>query len=108
VLRTLGLRTSQLSGWIGLESALVVVLSLITGTALGLVVAWLVLPYVALGAAGETPVPSVRLTVPWATVLWLNLALLGALVAVGAAQVTYVRRLRSAPVLRGAEGAAAP
>ena len=37
-----------------------------------------------------------------------NLALLGALVAVAAAQVTYVRRLRSAPILRGGEGAAAP
>lgn len=108
VLRTLGLRTSQLSGWIGLESALVVVLSLLTGTALGLVVAWLVLPYVALGTAGETPVPSVRLNVPWATVLWLNLGVLGALVAVAVAQVAYVRRLRSAPVLRGGEGAAAP
>ena len=108
VLRALGLRTSQLSGWIGLESALVVLLSLLAGTALGLVVAWLVLPYVALGAAGETPVPPVRLNVPWATVLWLDLALLGALVVVAAAQVTYVRRLRSAPVLRGGEGAAAP
>jgi predicted lysophospholipase L1 biosynthesis ABC-type transport system permease subunit len=108
VLRTLGLRTSQLSGWIGLESALVVMLSLLAGTALGLAVAWLVLPYVALGAAGETPVPPVRLTVPWATVLLLNLAVLAALVAVAVAQVTYVRRLRSAPILRGGEGAAAP
>jgi hypothetical protein len=107
VLRTLGLRTSQLSGWIGLESALVVVLSLLAGTALGLVVAWLVLPYVALGAAGEAPVPSVQLTVPWVTVLGLDLAVLGALVAIAAAQVTYVRRLRPAPVLRGGEGAVA-
>jgi hypothetical protein len=107
VLRTLGLRTGQLSGWIGLESALVVGLSLLTGTALGLIVAWLVLPYVALGPSGEVPVPPVRLIVPWATMFWLDLAVLGALVAIAAAQVAYIRRLRPAPVLRGGEGAVA-
>jgi FtsX-like permease family len=104
VLRTLGLRTGQLSGWIGAESALVVGLSVLTGTVLGLVVAWLVLPYVALGPSGEVPVPPVRLTVPWTTMLWLDLAVLGALGAIAAAQVAYVRRLRPAPVLRGGEG----
>jgi hypothetical protein len=104
VLRTLGLRTGQLSGWIGAESALVVGLSLLTGTALGLVVAWLVLPYVALGPSGAVPVPSVRLVVPWTTMLWLDLAVLGTLGAIAAVQVAYVRRLRPAPVLRGGEG----
>jgi ABC-type antimicrobial peptide transport system permease subunit len=108
VMRTVGLRTSQLSAWIALESALVVLLSLLAGTALGLVVAWLVLPYVGLGASGESPVPPVQLIVPWATVLWLDLAVLGALVAVAATQVAYVRRLRPAAVLRGGEGAVAP
>ena len=108
VLRTLGLRTSQLSGWIGLESALVVVLSLLVGTALGVVVARLVLPYVALGASGEVPVPPVRLAVPWQTVLLLDLAVLGALAVVAAVQVAYLRRLRPAPILRSGEGAVAP
>jgi hypothetical protein len=108
VLRTLGLRTGQLSGWIALESALVLALSLLAGTALGLVVAWLVLPNVALGASGEVPVPPVRLAVAWETVLWLDIALLGALVAIAAVQVAYVRRLRPAPILRGGEGVAAP
>jgi FtsX-like permease family len=108
VLRALGLRTRQLSGWMGLESALVVGLSLLVGTALGLVVARLVLPYVALGASGEAPVPPVRLVVPWATVLLLDLAVLGALVAVAAVQVAYLRRLRPAPILRSGEGVVAP
>jgi hypothetical protein len=108
VLRSLGLRTRQLSGWIGLEGALVVALSLLGGSALGLLVAWLVLPYVALGTSGAAPVPPVRLAVPWATVLWLELALLAALVAVGAAQVALVGRLRLAPALRSGEGALAP
>lgn len=108
VLRSLGLRTSQLSSWIGLESALVVALSLLAGTALGLLVARLVLPYAALGASDEAPAPPVRVAVPWPTVLWLELALLGALVLIAAVQVTFVRRLLPAPILRGGEGAVPP
>jgi ABC-type antimicrobial peptide transport system permease subunit len=105
VLRSLGLRTRQLSGWIGLESALVVALSLLAGTVLGLLVAWLVLPYAALGASGEAPAPPIRVAVPWVTVLWLELAVLGALVAIAGVQVAFVRRLRPAPILRSGEGA---
>ncbi len=108
VMRSLGLGTRQLSRWIALESGLVVVLSLLGGTALGLLVAWLVLPYVALGTSGAAPVPPVRLAVPWATVLWLELALLGALVAVAVVQVGLVRRIRLAPTLRSGEGALTP
>jgi hypothetical protein len=108
VLRSLGLRTTQLSSWIGLESALVVVLSLVAGTVLGLLVAWLVLPYVGLGASGAAPAPPVHVVVPWPTVLSLLLAMAAVLVAIAAAQVAYVRRLRLAPALRSGEGAVAP
>jgi hypothetical protein len=108
VLRSLGLRTSQLSGWISLESGLVVVLSLLGGTALGLLVSWLVLPYVALGTTGASPVPPALVSVPWELVLLLELALLGALVAVAALQVVRIRALRPAPVLRSGEGTVAP
>src|SRR5215207_3699932 len=107
VLRSLGLRTSQLSGWISIESGLVVALSLLGGTVLGLLVSWLVLPYVALGTGAE-PVPPVLVTVPWKTVLLLESALLAALVAVSAFQVVRIRALRPAPMLRSGEGALAP
>jgi hypothetical protein len=108
VLRSLGLGTKQLSAWIALESALVVALSLVGGTALGLLVSWLVLPYVGLGASGAAPVPPVQVTVPWSLILWLELALLAALAAIAAAQVARIRGLRLAPVLRSGEGALAP
>ena len=108
VLRSLGLRTSQLTGWISLESALVVVLSLLGGTALGLLASWLVLPYVALGTSGAAPVPPVLVSVPWQTVVLLELALLGALAVVASVQILRIRALRPAPVLRSGEGALAP
>jgi hypothetical protein len=105
VLRSLGLQTRQLTGWITLENVLVVVLSALGGTALGILVSWLVLPYVALGGSGAAPVPPVRLAVPWETVLALELALLAALAAIAAAQVLLARRIRLAPALRAGEGA---
>ena len=108
VLRSLGLRANQLSTWIGLENALVVVLSLVAGTLLGLLVALLVLPYVQLGVSGNAPAPPARVVVPWPTLLTLQLAVLGVLAAIAAAQVAYVRRLRLAPVLRSGEGSVAP
>ncbi|HKP19325.1 MAG TPA: ABC transporter permease, partial [Gaiellaceae bacterium] len=108
VMRALGLRTRELSGWIVLEHALMVAFSVAGGTALGLAVSWLVLPYVSLGAAGAAPVPPVRVEMPWTTVLWLELGMLAALAAIAAAQVRLVRRLRPAPALRRSEGAVAP
>ena len=105
VLRSLGLGRRQLSGGIGIESGVVVVLSLVGGTALGLLVSGLVLPYVALGASGATPVPPVRLAIPWQTILWLELALVVALAAIAAFQLRLVNRLRLAPALRRGEEA---
>jgi hypothetical protein len=108
VLRSLGLRRGELMGLVSLETALVVALSLLGGAVLGLLVSWLVLPYVGLGASGAAPVPPVQLVVPWTTVLLLELVLLAALVVIGVMQVEVVRRLRLAPALRGGEGASAP
>jgi hypothetical protein len=105
VLRSLGLRRGELTWLVGLETALVVVASLVGGAVLGLVVSRLVLPDVALGAAGAAPVPPVQLVVPWTTVFLLVVVLLAALAAIGVVQVEVVRRLRLAPALRGGEGA---
>ncbi|HSS72179.1 MAG TPA: FtsX-like permease family protein [Gaiellaceae bacterium] len=105
VLRSLGLGRRQLSGGIGIETGVVVVLSLAGGTALGLLVSGLVLPYVALGASGAAPVPPVQLAIPWQTILWLELALVVALAAIAAFQLRMVNRLRLAPALRRGEEA---
>jgi FtsX-like permease family protein len=108
VLRSLGLGRRQLSGGVGIESGVVVVLSLVGGTALGLLVSALVLPYVALGASGAPPVPPVRLAIPWQTILWLELALVVALAVIAAFQLRLVNRLRLAPALRRGEEVIAP
>jgi uncharacterized membrane protein (DUF2068 family) len=106
VLRSLGLRRRQLTGLVTLETALVVMLSLVAGAVVGLLVSRLVLPSVGLGVSGARPVPPVRLVVPWTTVLGLELGLLAVLATIGIVQVEVLRRLRLAPVLRAGEGAA--
>jgi hypothetical protein len=90
-----------------LETALVVMLSLVAGAVIGLLVSRLVLPSVGLGVSGARPVPPVRLVVPWTTVLGLELGLLAVLATIGIVQVEVLRRLRLAPVLRAGEGASA-
>ena len=108
VLRSLGLQRGQLTSLVGLETALVVVASLVGGAVLGLVVSRLVLPFVGLGTSGTAPVPPVRLVVPWTTLVVIELVLLAALVAIALVQVEVVRRLRLAPTLRAGEGVPAP
>ena len=108
VLRSLGLRRGQLTSLVGLETAVVVLASLVGGAVLGLVVSWLVLPNVGLGTSGAAPVPPVQLVVPWTTLVVVEVVLLAALVAIALVQVEVIRRLRPAPVLRAGEGVPAP
>jgi FtsX-like permease family len=103
LLRALGLSGEQLSGWLWLESGGLALASLLAGTSLGLLVAWLVLPFVTTTQAAVTPVPPVIIEVPWGQVLELDaacaLAVAGALLVIG----RLLGRLGLANVLRMGE-----
>ena len=58
VLRALGLSGGQLSRWLWLENGSVVAVSVLAGTGLGLVLGWLVLPFVTVTQQGSAPVPA--------------------------------------------------
>ena len=107
VLRSLGLRRGELTWLVGLETALVVVASLVGGAVLGLVVSRLVLPDVALGAVRQPRrCPPVQLVVPWTTLFCCSSSSCSPRLSRSAlVQVEVVRRLRLAPTLRGGEGA---
>jgi hypothetical protein len=100
LLRALGLAGRQLSGSLWLEHGSVVVLGLVAGTALGLLIAWLVLPFVTVTQGGVTPVPAVVIEVPWDRVLVLNLASAGALALAVFVIGAMLRRLRVGATLR--------
>ena len=103
LLRALGLSGGQLSGWLWLENGSLVLVSLLAGTGLGLLVGWLVLPFVTVTQQAASPVPSVLVQVPWDRILLLDvvsaLALAVAVVTIGG----VLRRLGVGSVLRMGE-----
>jgi len=103
VLRSVGLSRGQLSGALALEGGLTACLALAAGTALGVLLAWFVLPYVSLSGEGGRPFPDVIVHFPWRTALLLEGALLLALAVVVAVEIRVLARVRLAPALRAGE-----
>jgi len=103
LLRALGLSPRQLSGWLWLENASVVVVAVIAGTALGLAIGWIVLPFVTVNGTGGTPYPPVVVEVPWPSVLVLTAISAGALVLTLLVLVRSIRRAGIGSVLRMGE-----
>ena len=69
LLRALGLSQRQLSTWLTIEQVFLLAVGLIGGSALGLLLAWLVLPYSTLSATGAAVIPAPVIVVPWASIL---------------------------------------
>jgi hypothetical protein len=65
LLRALGLSTAQLSLWLSIESVFLLVVGLVAGSVLGLILAWLVLPFATLTQTGLAPIPAPVVDVPW-------------------------------------------
>ncbi|WP_173096549.1 ABC transporter permease [Actinomadura verrucosospora] len=65
VLRALGVHPRQVAGMLAVEQAFLVVLGLAGGTALGLVVARLVVPHLVVGVQATKPYPPAVLIVQW-------------------------------------------
>jgi hypothetical protein len=100
LLKALGLAPRQLVVWLSLENVALLVVGLAAGVGLGLVLAWLALPFATLTSSGETPVPAPEVVVPVASLV-PTLAL-GVVLAI--ATVVLVRRqlpgARTSAVLR--------
>jgi FtsX-like permease family len=103
VLRSLGLSHRQLSGALALEGGLTAALALAAGTVLGLLLAWLVLPFVSLSDEGTRPFPGVIVHFPWATAAWFEGVLIAALALVVLLEIRMLGRVRLAPALRAGE-----
>jgi hypothetical protein len=103
LLRALGLSGRQLSNSLWLENGSVVLVSLLAGTGLGLLIGWVVLPFVTVTQRAAAPVPPVEVHVPWDNIVLLivvsALALGVAVLVIGA----VLRRLGVGSVLRMGE-----
>jgi hypothetical protein len=103
LLRALGLSSGQLSGWLSLENATLAAISLVAGTGLGLVVAWVALPFVTVTQRAVTPFPPVEVAVPWATIAALEAIGIAALSAAVVVLAWLLRRIGMTSALRMGE-----
>ena len=95
-----GLSSGQLSVWLSLENAVLATLSLLVGTGLGLVMAWIVLPFITVTQGAATPYPPVEVDVPWSVIGVLVAAGVLALGATIVALAWLLPRIGLASVLR--------
>ena len=100
LLRALGLSGGQLSGWLWLENATLVIVSLVAGTGLGLLIGWVVLPFVTVTQQAAIPFPPVIVETPWSTILVLEAVTAGALAITVVGLAAALRRSGVGSVLR--------
>ena len=74
LLRALGLSGRQLSIWLALEHAFLLVTGIVAGIGLGVLLAWLVLPFATLTTTGAAVVPPPIVVIPWPSLLPIVLA----------------------------------
>lgn len=103
LMRALGLSRRQLSGWLWLENGSLAVVSVLIGTALGALIAWVVLPSVTMTADGRPPTPPVIVTMPLPTIALLGLAAAVATAILVVIMAAGLRRAGIGNVLRASE-----
>jgi hypothetical protein len=100
LLEALGLSSRQLAVWLSLENAALAAISLVAGSLLGLVMAWVVLPFITVTSGATVPYPPVVVVVPWAAIAVLEVCGLVALSGTVALLSWLLGRLTPASVLR--------
>jgi hypothetical protein len=100
LLQAIGLSHRQLSAWLAIENAFLLVIGLVAGTGLGLVLAWVVLPFVALTQEAAIAVPPVQVVIPWPIYGLLYLVALAALAVTVLVIGGLLGRVRVSGVLR--------
>lgn len=103
LLRALGLSPAQLSAWLTMENAFLLAAGVVAGTGLGLVLSWLVLPFVTLTADARVVVPPVLVEIPWPAIGFVFLLAAVALVATVIVIGGILRRVPVSGVLRAGQ-----
>ncbi len=103
ILRALGLSVRELSAWVSLEHAFLLVFGMVAGSALGLFLAWLVLPFATLTSSGAAAVPPPEVVIPWVAMAPLYLVAALLFVATVALVTRQVGRAGISTVLRSGE-----
>ena len=100
LLQAIGLSHRQLSAWISMENTFLLLIGLVTGTGLGLALAWVVLPFVTLTQEATVAVPPVEVVIPWGIYGLLYLVAFAALGVTVLVIGNLLGRVRVSGVLR--------
>ncbi len=103
LLRALGLSVPELSAWLSLENVFLLAVGVLAGSALGLALAWIVLPVSTLTASGATPVPAPIVVVPWLSFAPILAFACLLLVVTVTLVIRQLRRVQIAGVLRAVD-----
>ncbi|MGI8999263.1 MAG: FtsX-like permease family protein [Candidatus Limnocylindria bacterium] len=103
LLRAMGMSPGQLSAWLTFENAFLLAAGIVTGSGLGLVLSWLVLPFVTLTADARIVVPPVLVEIPWLAIGVVHLLAAGGLVIVVVVIGGILRRVPVSGVLRAGQ-----
>ena len=100
LMRALGLSGRQLSSWLWLENASLVLVSIVLGTAIGVVISWIALPFITVTQQATSPVPVVLVHLPWDRILMLDVVVLIALAIAVTILAVALRRIGVGRILR--------
>ena len=103
LLRALGLSTAQLSAWLTFENAFLLAAGVIAGTGLGLLLSWLVLPFVTLTQDARVVVPPILIEIPWWAIGAVHAVAIAALVVAVVVIGGVLRRVPVSGVLRSGQ-----
>ncbi len=100
LLRALGLSPAQLSGWLSIENGMLVTISLVGGTGLGLLMSWVALPFITVTQDASKAVPSVIVAIPWGSIAILELVTVAVLAVMVVVLALLLRRIGLGSALR--------
>ena len=103
LLRAMGLSPAQLSAWLTFENAFLLAAGVLAGTGLGLLLSWLVLPFVSLTQDARIAVPPLLVEIPWAAIGAVYAVAVVALVVAVVVIGGVLRRVPVSGVLRSGQ-----
>jgi len=103
LLRAMGLSPAQLSAWLTFENAFLLAAGVLAGTGLGLLLSWLVLPFVTLTQDARIVVPPLLVEIPWAAIGAVYAVAVVALVVAVVVIGGVLRRVPVSGVLRSGQ-----
>ena len=103
LLRAMGLSPAQLSAWLTFENAFLLAAGVLAGTGLGLLLSWLVLPFVTLTQDARIVVPPLLVEIPWSAIGAVYAVAVVALVVAVVVIGGVLRRVPVSGVLRSGQ-----